>query len=101
MCCLGATEVGEAAAVFGARVKKGMFRTVSQMHKEQLSRLMTTLNNTAPHFVRCIIPNHEKKVATTSSRVGPASVMYRQSFVVAWRLKCSSCSGSAQMQWCT
>ncbi|RCN39601.1 myosin head [Ancylostoma caninum] len=61
MCCLGATEVGEAAAVFGARVKKGMFRTVSQMHKEQLSRLMTTLNNTAPHFVRCIIPNHEKK----------------------------------------
>ncbi|KAK6734342.1 hypothetical protein RB195_017866 [Necator americanus] len=61
MCCMGATEVGEAATLFGARVKKGMFRTVSQMHKEQLSRLMTTLNNTAPHFVRCIIPNHEKK----------------------------------------
>lgn len=62
MCSLAATEVGDAAAVFGSRVKKGMFRTVSQMHKEQLTRLMTTLSNTAPHFVRCIIPNHEKKV---------------------------------------
>uniref|UniRef100_A0A0N4W241 Myosin motor domain-containing protein n=1 Tax=Haemonchus placei TaxID=6290 RepID=A0A0N4W241_HAEPC len=61
MCCMAATEVGEAAAVFGGRVKKGMFRTVSQMHKEQLTRLMTTLNNTNPHFVRCIIPNHEKR----------------------------------------
>ncbi|VDO70355.1 unnamed protein product [Heligmosomoides polygyrus] len=61
MCSLAATEVGDAAAVFGSRVKKGMFRTVSQMHKEQLTRLMTTLSNTAPHFVRCIIPNHEKK----------------------------------------
>ncbi|KAK5976702.1 Myosin head, partial [Trichostrongylus colubriformis] len=63
MCCLGATEVGEAAAVFGARVKKGLFRTVSQLHKEQLTRLMSTLNNTSPHFVRCIIPNHEKRVS--------------------------------------
>lgn len=39
-----------------------MFRTVSQLHKEQLSRLMATLRNTVPHFVRCIIPNHEKRV---------------------------------------
>ncbi|KJH42978.1 myosin head [Dictyocaulus viviparus] len=61
MCCMSVTEVSEAAAVFGARVKKGMFRTVSQMHKDQLSRLMTTLSNTNPHFIRCIIPNHEKR----------------------------------------
>ena len=47
---------------FGMRAKKGMLRTVSQMHREQLSKLMATLRNTFPHFVRCIIPNHEKKV---------------------------------------
>merc|ERR1719210_1175806 len=46
---------------FGARTRKGMFRTVSQLYKEQLSRLMVTLRNTNPNFVRCIIPNHEKK----------------------------------------
>lgn len=56
-----ASEYSETA--FGVRTKKGMFRTVSQMHKEQLTRLMTTLRNTNPHFVRCIIPNHEKKVS--------------------------------------
>ncbi|GMT07362.1 hypothetical protein PENTCL1PPCAC_29536, partial [Pristionchus entomophagus] len=54
-----ATEMNETA--FGMRAKKGMFRTVSQLHKEQLGRLMATLRNTSPHFVRCIIPNHEKK----------------------------------------
>ncbi|CAG02247.1 unnamed protein product, partial [Tetraodon nigroviridis] len=41
--------------------KKGMFRTVGQLYKESLSKLMTTLNNTQPNFVRCIIPNHEKR----------------------------------------
>ncbi|XP_038639473.1 myosin-9-like isoform X3 [Scyliorhinus canicula] len=43
------------------KTKRGMFRTVSQLYKEQLSKLMATLRNTNPNFVRCIIPNHEKK----------------------------------------
>merc|ERR1712142_1298814 len=46
---------------FGRVTRKGMFRTVSQLYKEQLNKLMQTLNNTNPNFVRCIIPNHEKK----------------------------------------
>merc|ERR550534_2696158 len=46
---------------FGRVTKRGMFRTVSQLYKEQLGKLMLTLRNTNPNFVRCIIPNHEKK----------------------------------------
>ncbi|KRY93097.1 Myosin heavy chain, non-muscle [Trichinella pseudospiralis] len=56
---IGATEVNE--TTFGVRTKKGMFRTVSQLYKEQLNRLMGLLRNSTPHFVRCIIPNYEKK----------------------------------------
>jgi myosin heavy chain 9/10/11/14 len=44
-----------------SRVKKGLFRTVAQRHKEQLSSLMSQLHSTHPHFVRCIIPNHKKR----------------------------------------
>lgn len=44
-----------------SRVKKGLFRTVAQRHKEQLASLMHQLNATHPHFVRCIIPNHKKR----------------------------------------
>lgn len=43
------------------RVKKGLFRTVAQRHKEQLHSLMTQLHSTHPHFVRCILPNHKKR----------------------------------------
>ncbi|KAL1895055.1 class II myosin [Sporothrix stenoceras] len=44
-----------------SRVKKGLFRTVAQRHKEQLSQLMAQLHSTHPHFVRCILPNHKKR----------------------------------------
>ncbi|XP_030236407.1 myosin-10 isoform X1 [Gadus morhua] len=54
---------GMAETAFGAsyKTKKGMFRTVGQLYKESLSRLMATLRNTNPNFVRCIIPNHHKR----------------------------------------
>lgn len=59
---MGATVASDVA--IGARTRKGMFRTVGQTYKEQLYKLMQTLNNTNPNFVRCIIPNHEKKVGS-------------------------------------
>ena len=51
----------EEAGVTRSRVKKGLFRTVAQRHKEQLFSLMGQLNSTHPHFVRCILPNHKKR----------------------------------------
>ena len=41
--------------------RRGTFRTVGANHKGQLSNLMNSLRSTQPHFIRCIIPNHEKK----------------------------------------
>ncbi|XP_019717408.1 myosin-9-like isoform X1 [Hippocampus comes] len=53
---------GMSDSMHGAfKSRKGMFRTVGQLYKEQLGNLMATLRNTNPNFVRCIIPNHEKK----------------------------------------
>ena len=53
------TDDGDGAT--RSRVKKGLFRTVAQRHKEQLSTLMNQLHSTHPHFVRCILPNHKKR----------------------------------------
>ncbi|XP_032817136.1 myosin-10-like isoform X1 [Petromyzon marinus] len=57
------TVSGMTDTAFGStyKTRKGMFRTVGQLYKEQLTKLMATLRNTNPNFVRCIIPNHEKK----------------------------------------
>lgn len=33
--------------------------------QEQLNKLMTTLHSTAPHFVRCIVPNEFKQSGTS------------------------------------
>uniref|UniRef100_A0A672GY08 Myosin, heavy chain 14, non-muscle n=1 Tax=Salarias fasciatus TaxID=181472 RepID=A0A672GY08_SALFA len=50
----------------GQKTKKGMFRTVGQLYKESLTKLMATLRNTNPNFLRCIIPNHDKKAGKLS-----------------------------------
>ena len=64
---MNAASASETA--FGARTRKGMFRTVGQTYKEQLARLMSTLNNTSPNFIRCIIPNHDKKGGKIDSKL--------------------------------
>ena len=41
--------------------KKGASKTVSGVYLVQLNSLMSTLHNTEPHFIRCIVPNNHKK----------------------------------------
>lgn len=47
--------------VVSGSTRRGTFRTVGHIYKDQLAQLMDTLNCTNPNFVRCIIPNHKKK----------------------------------------
>uniref|UniRef100_A0A8C5AWC8 Myosin heavy chain 11 n=1 Tax=Gadus morhua TaxID=8049 RepID=A0A8C5AWC8_GADMO len=54
-------KMSDSSMPSSSKTKKGMFRTVGQLYKESLTKLMTTLHNTQPNFVRCIIPNHEKR----------------------------------------
>ncbi|KAG6038216.1 hypothetical protein E4U41_004432 [Claviceps citrina] len=54
-------DTDEEYGIGRSRVKKGLFRTVAQRHKEQLQSLMNQLHSTHPHFVRCILPNHKKR----------------------------------------
>lgn len=48
-------------SLFRTRKGGGNFHTVGYKHKMQLAGLMNTLQNTHPHFVRCILPNDRKR----------------------------------------
>uniref|UniRef100_A0A3Q1J1R4 Uncharacterized protein n=1 Tax=Anabas testudineus TaxID=64144 RepID=A0A3Q1J1R4_ANATE len=63
------TKMSESSVPTSTKSKKGMFRTVGQLYKESLGKLMTTLHNTQPNFVRCIIPNHEKRAGKMDSNL--------------------------------
>ena len=45
----------------GGQAGKGLRRTVGSLYNIQLKELMQTLNATQANFVRCIIPNHQKR----------------------------------------
>merc|ERR1711862_906520 len=51
--------------------KKGkdtkVFKTVSSAFRAQLEALLTTLNSTDPHFIRCIVPNNHKTMGLLDS----------------------------------
>uniref|UniRef100_H2Y4B8 Myosin motor domain-containing protein n=1 Tax=Ciona savignyi TaxID=51511 RepID=H2Y4B8_CIOSA len=53
-------EEGNGGGKGGKRKKGGSFMTVSSLHRQSLNALMTNLRSTAPHFVRCLIPNERK-----------------------------------------
>lgn len=59
-------NAGPASPVKG---KSMLFRTVAQKHKEQLNSLMTHLQATHPHFVRCILPNTAKSPNVFDNRL--------------------------------
>lgn len=71
------TGITETAFGSAYKTKKGMFRTVGQLYKESLTKLMATLRNTNPNFVRCIIPNHEKRVCATDYSLNSFSLLIR------------------------
>merc|ERR1711881_772931 len=52
----------EAPKEEGKKKKKGGgAKTVSSVYLVQLAELMSTLHNTEPHFIRCIVPNTHKQ----------------------------------------
>merc|ERR1711990_1229736 len=51
----------------GTKKKGSSMMTISAAHRESLMKLMTNLNSTHPHFVRCIIPNEIKKSGHTDA----------------------------------
>ncbi|KAK5972438.1 MYOsin heavy chain structural protein, partial [Trichostrongylus colubriformis] len=54
-------SLGKKAAPGKKKGKSASFMTVSMMYRESLNKLMHMLNQTHPHFIRCIIPNEQKK----------------------------------------
>ncbi|XP_026180047.1 myosin-16-like [Mastacembelus armatus] len=59
----------EATAGTKKQKKGSSFQTVSNFYREQLNKLMSTLRSTAPHFVRCIVPNEFKKPGVTDNHL--------------------------------
>ncbi|KAK6039001.1 hypothetical protein COOONC_23494 [Cooperia oncophora] len=57
-------SLGKKAAPSKKKGKSASFMTVSMMYRESLNNLMHMLNQTHPHFIRCIIPNEQKKSGT-------------------------------------
>lgn len=103
--------MSETALPGAFKTRKGMFRTVGQLYKEQLAKLMATLRNTNPNFVRCIIPNHEKKVKEAIKKREGSGVLspFREALMVflilfsfsslGWKIRPPLGTRSTSLQW--
>ncbi len=60
-------------------------QTISGTHREQLNKLMLTLKQTHPHFVRCIIPNEIK----TGGLLEKKQIAREKDYVLLKKLKVS------------
>jgi myosin protein heavy chain len=49
--------------------KSASFSTVSMLYRDSLNKLMVMLHQTHPHFIRCIIPNEQKKSGEWSGEI--------------------------------
>ena len=53
-------EVKKEKGKKGKDASAKQFKTVSSAFRNQLESLLTTLNSTDPHFIRCLVPNNHK-----------------------------------------
>uniref|UniRef100_A0A914V7I8 Myosin motor domain-containing protein n=1 Tax=Plectus sambesii TaxID=2011161 RepID=A0A914V7I8_9BILA len=54
-------KIDPQTAALGRRRRQSLASlTVSSVYKDQLGNLLSTLNSTNPHFIRCIVPNYER-----------------------------------------
>ena len=58
--CAGQPEEVSKEKKKGKDAGPKVFKTVSSAFRSQLDALLTTLNSTDPHFIRCIVPNNHK-----------------------------------------
>uniref|UniRef100_A0A914XTZ0 Myosin motor domain-containing protein n=1 Tax=Plectus sambesii TaxID=2011161 RepID=A0A914XTZ0_9BILA len=55
------SETSTGSKTRNRRAQSMAFMTVSGLYRDQLAKLLSTLGQTSPHFVRCIVPNYERK----------------------------------------
>lgn len=44
----------------GPKDRKKTLLTMAMAHRKSLNQLMSMLNSTYPHFIRCLVPNQTK-----------------------------------------
>ena len=56
--------------------KKSLKKTVGSQFRDSLNLLMATLNQTTPHYIRCVKPNDEKAAFVFDAKRGIQQVLF-------------------------